>query len=141
MAGLVLQLQSDALDANIKISNLLRKAKVASVKLNIEEVHQWIEHELSGYFSETQVPSYRQIRGSIKFRNPSYGWMPVIFEDIEFENELTQLPIRQSIASLESTIDQCKFGFWHFLYRGQRNPCWLNKLVLKQNFKCSSHCH
>lgn len=58
---LVLQLQRDALNSSVRVSDLLRKAKVAAVKLGIEEMAEWVEQEFNGY--EKEVPPYRVLHG------------------------------------------------------------------------------
>ena len=48
MASLVQELQKEALDPNVKVSDLLRKALVVSKKLGIAEIEAWINKELNG---------------------------------------------------------------------------------------------
>jgi len=55
MPSLVEELQRDALNANAKVSDLLRKAKAIAVKLELPELEEWVEHELNGY-PEGDVP-------------------------------------------------------------------------------------
>lgn len=101
---LVLQLQADALDSDTSIANLLRKVKLVAAKLNLDEVLEWVEHELSGYPDDAALPEYRDLTGQVKFFNPVHGWRPVIFQDDEMENFISRCPVCQSIASIEEVL-------------------------------------
>ncbi|WP_425460227.1 hypothetical protein, partial [Leptospira semungkisensis] len=54
---IVIQLQSEATDTNISITDLLRKAQIVASKLSIEEFRKWITNEMYGYKNE-KVPEY-----------------------------------------------------------------------------------
>jgi len=103
---LVLQLQADALDSDTSIANLLRKVKLVAAKLNLEEVQEWVEHELSGYPDDATIPEYRELTGQVKFFNPYHGWRPVILQDDEMENLISRCPVYQSIASIEEVLER-----------------------------------
>jgi hypothetical protein len=49
MASLVLELQREALNSTIPVTDLLRKALVVATELSIKEFQAWIEYELNGY--------------------------------------------------------------------------------------------
>lgn len=108
MNSLVLQLQKAALDSNTKIADLLRKAKVVAVKLDLTDKTAWIESELNGYEHADDIPDYRRIGGRIVWHNPYHGWRPVIFLDEELEQAASQITISESAASLEEAIGNCK---------------------------------
>ena len=101
MAKLINQLQEDALDKNIMVSDLLRKALVVARKLDRQDFYTWITHELNGYPSGAVIPMYRYVTGMIKAFNPYNGWIPVIIEDPRFAKALTHRPIGQNVASFE----------------------------------------
>ena len=73
MAGLVDELQADALDESIHVMALLRKAKAVSVKLNAPSISAWIDNELQGYRSNEDIPEYRHVRGALFVSIPSMG--------------------------------------------------------------------
>jgi hypothetical protein len=73
MLPLVLQLQADALNSDVSVSDLLLKAKVVATKLDLTDFLQWIEHELNGYTDKNEVPMYRKIRGRAQAYNTYYG--------------------------------------------------------------------
>src|SRR3954471_21626278 len=79
--GLVLQLQSDAMDSSVPITDLLRKAKAVAVKLKQNELLQWLEYEITGYTKGAEIPTYRKQYSRLQFLNPVRGWCPVVGGD------------------------------------------------------------
>lgn len=57
--SLLQEIQSDAVDANVDISVVLRKCKVLAARLGNEEFKLWVERELNGYTSKEDLPEYR----------------------------------------------------------------------------------
>lgn len=104
MAGLVAELQSDALDRKTSVTDLLRKALVVSKKLSITQIEVWLSHELNGYPKDVEVdiPKYRHVRGQIKVHNPYHGWQPVHFGDPAMGEILSTRTISQPIGELEA---------------------------------------
>lgn len=103
MAGLVEEIQRDALNPNIRVSTLLRKVKVAAAKLKLNKVEDWVEHELNGYFGP-ELPSYRKLYGRAQAFDPFQGWVPMMMAT-EAENDLiSRCDIRQSLPSLEDVV-------------------------------------
>jgi hypothetical protein len=102
MPSLVLELQTEAISSDTKVSDLLRKALVVASKLKIREFEEWAKNELQGYKDST--PGYRRVRGSIKAFNPYRGWIPVTFQDAKIAEMLSQKPIGQSVGELEELI-------------------------------------
>lgn len=110
MNSLVLELQKDALDKNTRVSDLLRKAFVVSKKLSIIKIEEWLENELNGYPSNSNIPDYRTVHGQIKVWNPYQGWQPLNFSDPEEAEILAKRKINQSIGELDSIIENNKDG-------------------------------
>lgn len=110
MAGLVLELQSDALNAKTPVSGLLRKALVISKKLGIAEIEQWIRNELGGYPEAVDIPKYREVHGEVEAFNPYQGWRPVHFGDPEFGEALSRRRINQPVGELDVLLSE-KDGF------------------------------
>lgn len=102
MTGLVLELQADCLNSNVKVSNLLRKALVISKKLGVTEIECWINKELDGYLSTDDIPKYRTVFGEVKVWNPYRGWQPLNFKNIEMAEQLSQREISQQVGELDS---------------------------------------
>lgn len=84
MNSVVVDLQREALDRNVRVPDLLRKALVISRKLNLHEFQNWIEKELNGYGQKDEVPDYREVSGQVRGWNPYRGWIPVIFQDPKY---------------------------------------------------------
>lgn len=104
MPGLVEQLQDDALNPQIPVSTLLRKVKVAAVKLNLPDAVSWVDTELNGYREEP--PEYRKAQGSTVGWNPYHGWQPIHFADGKTAELISRSDFREPIASYESLIAQ-----------------------------------
>lgn len=111
MSGLVLELQRDALDKNVDVSSLLRKAVVVSKKLGIREIETWINQELAGYpADEDAVPKYREVSGVVKVFNPYHGWQPLNFGNAELGEDLSKRKISQAIGELVAIAENDKSG-------------------------------
>ena len=61
MNSIVLELQKEAIDSDIDISNLLRKTFLIAKKLEINELEHWVNLELNGYGEKDDKPDYRTI--------------------------------------------------------------------------------
>lgn len=112
MPSLVLELQQEAMNPQVKVSDLLRRALVVATKLNLEEFRAWIEKELKGY-KDNKVPSYRSVRGEVKVQNPYHGLQPVIFEDSQHAKSLSESNIGTSIGELEDLLKGDEKGILH----------------------------
>ncbi len=99
MTGLVLELQSDALNESVSILSLLRKAKALSVKLGVTTIDQWLEHELSGYPTRGSIPEYRNVIGRTVCLNPYVGWVPLEVRGSRAK-ELCERRLHQPIGEL-----------------------------------------
>jgi hypothetical protein len=73
MGSVVRELQQDALNRDVEISDLLRKALVVARKLGLDDFQAWINNELNGYAKGEEVPEYRQISGQARAWNPYRG--------------------------------------------------------------------
>jgi hypothetical protein len=107
MAGLVLELQREALRKGGSVSDLLRMAMVVSRKLDQKDFQKWIDAELNGYYGkDLEIPSYRQLHGLLKAWNPFNGWIPVFMRNAEQAALLSSRPFAQSIGEIESLLNQ-----------------------------------
>jgi len=97
MASIIEQIQRDACDPNVRISDLLRRVKLAATKLGLGAVEDWVEHELAGYPDKGSVPDYRIINGRPMSQNPVRGW-ELIGGHVE---QISKRRIGQNVASLE----------------------------------------
>ncbi|MEE4223050.1 hypothetical protein V2I93_18185 [Pseudomonas viridiflava] len=109
MDSLVLELQRDALDRTIHITDLLRKALLVSRKLKIKDLEDWLNGELNGY-DNTQIPDYRTVSGELKVFNPYNGWNPVMLNDKEWQDLLCTRKLEISISQIENLVQSSKGG-------------------------------
>lgn len=100
--GIVLQLQTEALDENIEIETLLRKAYLVARKLHLKEFENWISSEQNGY--KGNVPEYRIIGVEIKAWNPFHGWIPVVFEG-ELADTFSRMPLSLPISAISDAYN------------------------------------
>jgi AbiTii len=69
MASIIEQIQHDALDGSVRVSDLLRRVKLAATKLSLGTVEDWVEQELNGYKGR-ELPEYRIINGQPVYKSP-----------------------------------------------------------------------
>ncbi len=100
--GIVIELQREALEDNISIESLMRKAYLVARKLNLTEFEEWINQEQNGY--KGQVPEYRYIAGEIKAWNPYHGWMPMVLS-ADIADMISKMPIPTSISELQDVYN------------------------------------
>ena len=126
LPSLVLELQSDVLDARMPCSDLLRKAFVVSKKLGVEKIQEWLSHELNGYPQRAAIPDYRKIRGSLKVWNPYHGWQPLYFQDAREAERFSTSKNRQPIGELEFLVKTDKVSFLQICF-----PPYLENQLLR----------
>ncbi len=102
MSSLVQELQSEAMNPQTKVTDLLRKALVVARKLEINELRQWVEEEVRGYAEPERIPDYRVIKGEVKATHPMYGFIPYIVTNPSVAEQLSSRQCGQSIAELEN---------------------------------------
>uniref|UniRef100_UPI00262CCEE7 AbiTii domain-containing protein n=1 Tax=uncultured Rhizobium sp. TaxID=155567 RepID=UPI00262CCEE7 len=101
MAGLIDELQRDAADPSVSVAVLLRKVKIASSKLGIDDVTDWVESELNRYSSDP--PEYRRIRGMPHAHNPYRGWIPIQGNG-DVLDAISKIWVMESVSSLETLV-------------------------------------
>jgi len=107
MSSLVEELQRNALDGTVSVSDLLRKSLVVATKLNLEAFRTWVEHELNGYRNARQVPDYRKVTGRIVAFNPARGYIPAIVPDAALA-ELLSVRYETSSAGTIESLTTCQ---------------------------------
>lgn len=110
MPSLVLELQRDALNPGVRVSDLLRRALVVARKLNLPEFEEWVSHELEGYPLGTLPPAYRVFEGEPRVWNPFQGWQPLVFADAAQKRAVCLQPTRQPVAEVEALVTQANGG-------------------------------
>jgi hypothetical protein len=100
--GLVEEIQKAAIDPDVAVSTLLRRVKLAAVKLKLDTVQRWVELELDGYSGEPELPAYRTVGGSAMVRDAYTGWQPVaLSEGTEFLQTAT---VGDSVGKIEALL-------------------------------------
>jgi hypothetical protein len=105
MAGLVHELQADAMDESVSVLSLLRKARALSVKLGVTTIDQWLAHEMSGYSDSAIIPDYRHVVGQTVCFNPYRGWIPLEIENLEHHKLLSERHLHQPLSELIQFTD------------------------------------
>jgi hypothetical protein len=67
--SLLTEIRDDAVNSQIELSVVLRKAKILAVKLSNEPFKKWVDQELNGYAATAELPEYRilQVESRGKF--------------------------------------------------------------------------
>lgn len=121
MSSIVRDLQKNALDKKVPVSDLLRMALVVAKKLKITEFEKWVTNELNGYENNDDIPEYRKISGEVKAWNPYHGWQPVIISQHEIADIISQRQCGQTIAEMESLlIDKHRSLFMPFTKQAEQ---------------------
>ena len=102
MAGIVLELQKEAMDETISIEVLLRKAYLVARKLKLRDFENWVNQEQNGY--ENYLPKYRYVRGEIKAWNPYRGWIPMVLPT-SVADEVSCMPLGMSISAISDSYN------------------------------------
>jgi hypothetical protein len=107
---LLRELQRDALDPNLDITTLLRKARVLAARLDNPDFVAWIQHELNGYPDQAVLPEYRVLNVEARAHlimghshMPSAGVMASQIPE-EFRHWATTSNCSSSIAELSALI-------------------------------------
>jgi hypothetical protein len=128
--SLIEQLQLGAVDGAAPITDLLRRAKLAAVKLSAAEFAAWVDLEMNGYRDTDEVPPYRRLVGPVRFFNPFHGWQPI------FGMENMNRKVFQPIAEV-STLSQMKSGMVTIGV-----PAKIREMVARQvEFQCEVRQH
>jgi hypothetical protein len=101
--SLILEIQEDIARQRIDVVAVLRKALIASKKLNLTNLSAWMDRELKGYFDckEEDVPEYRTVGAQPRFFNPYRGWCPIILQSQELRDLFMRIPVRQPIGEID----------------------------------------
>ena len=129
MPGLIEELVSDASDATKPVSQLLRRMKVAAVRLKLDDTESWVEHELNGYPQDgSPLPAYRNQSGTPMGDHVRYGPQPLTGGNAAIRTALSNRPLHQSLSSIEDLLSRPEDGIFWFPYS---EP--LNSQILDMN--------
>jgi len=114
VSGLIAEIQQDALDPSKRVVDLLRKVKLAAVKLQLDDAIEWADLELAGYegVDEAELPPYRRGHGTLMQRD-RFGSRPATGDTFSVA-ALSQVFIREPLSSVEALADSegttCSIG-------------------------------
>jgi hypothetical protein len=109
--SLLQEIQHDATNSNVSVSNLLRKCKILAYKLGNEDFKAWVEHELNGYPKDKKLlPNYRILENVYSKGHFSGAFgsglrnadVPTFNLPEELQENLTKANFFSPIATLES---------------------------------------
>jgi AbiTii len=106
MVALIEELQRDALNQKVTLTELLQKCLVVAVKLGVKELEAWARLELDGY-SDKNVPRYRDVRGDPQVHNPYQRDQPLRSEDTDVFEQMSLMHFSQPISEIEYHLLQC----------------------------------
>ncbi|MFR7962752.1 MAG: hypothetical protein ACLU5H_02085 [Alphaproteobacteria bacterium] len=106
MMDIIADLQKDLIDPTKKLSTILSKAYLVAQKLELNEMAEWLNFEISGYKCGNDCPDYRTIKGILKGRNPFTNWAVIPIADKEIEKALSHFTQTGCITELESVVSK-----------------------------------
>ncbi|RDY70876.1 hypothetical protein DXT76_10855 [Halobacillus trueperi] len=116
MESIVLELQKEAMISKNDVSGLLRRSLVIARKLGLIDFENWVNDELSGYSTKpNNAPDYREITGTLQWFNPVRGSCPVLAEDPELMDTITNVKLFESISELENLVNSTNSN--NFVYQ------------------------
>ncbi len=107
------EIQADILDPSVKLSTIMRKAKVLAYNLKNKEFKEWVDQELNGYtgswktwpdYRKTFSQSYGNFVGAFG-RQLSNAPIPTLNFPEEVQEFASTLPFPQGVRELESTLE------------------------------------
>jgi len=108
--GIVLELQQELINPEIRIYDILLKALLIAKKLELKDIKDWINSELEGYKGK-EVPKYRILKGYPEYRNYWRGYwetLQVNAKDKENYQKIIDIfstaPIQNSISEIEEWL-------------------------------------
>jgi len=104
MPSLVEELQRDALDQKVSVTELLQKCLVVATKLGNGEFATWARLELDGYKDTEEVPEYRVVHGQPQVFNPYHGYQPLRFDNLEHTKRFSNMHFNQPLGELEHDL-------------------------------------
>jgi hypothetical protein len=106
MGALVLELQRLAQSSDVRLPELMRRAKTVAFKLARQDAHDWIEHEIGGYAADVDLPPYRIISCQLRVSNKFNPWQPLRWEHADEITELLNTwHVREPISHVQSASD------------------------------------
>lgn len=112
MSGLIEEIQREAMNEKIAVSSVLRKVRSAASKLELNDIGQWVEYELNGYPSPSELPDYRLLVGNPQAFNPYRGWIPIQMASDRDQKMISACPLIEPIAAYETLLENRTNGYF-----------------------------
>ena len=99
----------DLVQNNSSLSDSLFRLKLLLSSFDDEEIMSWVNNEIVGYYDDSKIPKYRQIRGTIKcdilhgYQYYYDQYLPISFSDLDALNIIT-MTCKESVAAIETMI-------------------------------------
>ena len=106
--SLIDELQRDALNSKVPVTELLKKCLVVGSKLGVGELTDWARLELDGYKNISEVPEYREAHGTPQVWNPYRGYQPLMFGDANLSEKYSMMRFHQPASELEFSLHECE---------------------------------
>jgi hypothetical protein len=118
MSSPVQQLQGDAINPQVRVSDLVRKAKLVASKLRLDELEKWADAELQGYHDGESVPSYRRAQGTPIWLSPFRGWVPINFtgDGVHWAKRMSEADVSQPLSEIEALVARGQQDAQHALH-------------------------
>jgi hypothetical protein len=105
-------IQTDATDRSVTLSDLLRKCQILAYRLRHEPFKEWVAHELTGYPDEAALPAYRgpldgQVRAHLVGtfgREAKSIAVPITNFPKEMRDRVTEFRFYQGVGTLDALI-------------------------------------
>lgn len=103
------ELREMALDNDVDIEELLRKAYLVAIVTKRKDIEEWILNEQNGYESVDSVPDYRYLKGEMRAYNQG-EWRCMEFSKKEDIEMFSKMPFTESISSIVEAYKKCSDG-------------------------------
>lgn len=115
---LLQQIQMEAVDGALDLSNLLRKCRILAQRLNNSDLKSWVMQELDGYQPDAPLPAYRILSKvlilgdyfgafSSEMRNVA---IPISAIPEEFRDSIAGLRLIEGVKKIQDMIAHAKDG-------------------------------
>lgn len=99
---------NEILDPSVEITVILRKVKVLAYQLDLDELKEWVEHELNGYKDRDSVPDYRRYQATnignfVGAYGSQFNNIPIPLSNLpeRIQEVYKNVIFRESIATIE----------------------------------------
>ncbi len=103
--GIVLELQRELINPQIRIYDLLLKASLIAEKLELKEIKDWINLEMEGYKGK-EVPEYRILKGKPEYRHYLRGYWETLNVVAKDEENYKKIMHAISTAYITNSISE-----------------------------------